>query len=302
MAARLFSALDRDAFDQPGDVWLFPKEKMDLKAVNSRYLRYKLLKPFKSWHNKYLKNKTRQEARQLKLYETTLQEISDYTKEPLDVVRQKHHLGPGGEKGYDIFLNGNVPAKASVEEFYKNCGYYLYELPLWNAEANRPKYLSLIVLDCLKENNYKDVLDYGAGAGDLCIELAKHSLQVTYCDIAHRLFDFAKWRFKRRDLAVSMVQDLKETKDKQFDCIFSFDAFEHIKDFPSALKEIIEHIRIGGMLIFSGAFSGGKLHLTENERYNDFPELNYLLEKMGLSFYDRFAQYNFYKKEKSNVP
>lgn len=263
--------------------------------MNSNYFRYLSLKPFKSWKNKYLKYITKKEAEKLDLYERVAKEISEYTHESIETVKQKHRLGPESEKDFGIFKSQNNLTKESVENFYQRCNYYIYELPLWNAERNRPKYLSLIILPYLKRNKYKKVMDFGGGAGDLCIELANHNLEVDYCDIGEELFNFAKWRFEKRRLPIKMMSKL-ESLQETLDCILTFDTFEHIKDLPLLLKKLVEHIKPGGSLIFSGAFSGGTLHLEENEKYNNFKELDKFMQNHGLIFQDKFAQFYFYKK------
>jgi 2-polyprenyl-3-methyl-5-hydroxy-6-metoxy-1,4-benzoquinol methylase len=263
--------------------------------MNLNYLRYRIAKPFKSWKNKYLKYITKKEAEKFDLYEKIAEEISEYTNEPIEIVKQKHKLGPESERNFDIFKHQANLSKGEVEEFYRKCNYYIYELPLWNAERSRPKYLYLICLPYLKRNNYKKVMDFGAGTGDLCIELAKMDLDVTYCDIGEELFDFAKWRFQRRNLPIKVVRGI-DNINEIYDCIFSFDTFEHIKDLPGVLKVLIKYIKLGGSLIFSGAFSGGTLHLEENEKYNEFKELDKLMQNYGLIFQDKFAQFYFYKR------
>ena len=263
---------------------------------NLNYLRYRVLKPFKSWKNKYLKGLTRKQAKSEDLYTKAAREVSEYTGEPIANVKEKHKTqGPQVEPGFAIFNHQKDLNKLSVGEFYKRCSYYLYELPLWNAEINRPKYLCLVCLPYLKRNAYRKVLDFGAGTGDFCIELANAGLEVTYCDIAERLFAFAEWRFVKHGLPIVMVKGIDKVS-QEYDCIFSFDAFEHIKDLFLTLEEIVSHIRIGGSLVFSGAFSGGTLHLEENEKYDHFKNLDCLMRSCGLIFQDRFAQYFFYKK------
>jgi 2-polyprenyl-3-methyl-5-hydroxy-6-metoxy-1,4-benzoquinol methylase len=263
--------------------------------MNPNYVRYILLKPFKSWKNKYLKFVTKKESLRLRLFDATVEEISQYTKEPREVVLEKYHLGPESEGGFAIFKRQTELCRRDVEEFYRRCAYYLYELPLWNAERNRPRYLALICVPYLKKNHYARVMDFGGGAGDVCIELARNKLAVSYCDIAEELFQFARWRFTRRKLSIEMIKGIAGIKD-EYDCIVSFDAFEHIKDLPEILKQLARFIKPGGSLIFSGAFSGGTLHLEENERYNNLRELDTLMQACGLTFQDKFAQFYFYKK------
>lgn len=262
---------------------------------NFNYLKYRILKPFKSWRNKYLKSIIKKDAALQDLYNRVAEEIAEYTHEPIEIVKQKHKSGPESEKNFTLFKEQSSLTQDKVEDFYKSCTYYLYELPLWNAECNRPKYLNLICLPYLKRNHYKKVIDFGGGAGDLCIELAKNGIEVTYCDIGECLFNFAKWRFAGRNLKIRMVNGLDKIND-EFDCIFSFDAFEHMKDLPAVLKKLVSHLKNGGSLIFSGAFSGGTLHLEENEKYNEFKDLDTLMRNQDLTFQDKFAQFFFYKK------
>lgn len=263
--------------------------------INLNYLKYNISKPFKSWKNKYIKFVTQKEALRQDLYNRTAGEISEYTHEPIEIVKERHKLGPESETKYNIFQDQINLTKDKVEDFYRTCSFYLYELPLWNAERNRSKYLSLICLPYLKRNRYKKVMDFCGGTGDFCIELAKNSLEVTYCDIGERLFDFARWRFSKKSLLVKMIKGLDSTKE-DFDCIFSFDAFEHIKDLPQMLKKLVSCLKEGGSLIFSGAFSGGTLHLEENEKFNEFKAMDRLMCNCGLTFQDKFAQIYFYKK------
>lgn len=263
--------------------------------MNLSYLRYKITKPFKSWKNKYLKSLTKKEGRRLGLYEARVKEISQYTGEPEEEIKRKHHLGPQSEKDYSIFKEHKNPPQDELDRFYRNSNFYLYELALWNAETNRPRYLSMITSPYLKRNGYKKVMDFGAGTGDFCIELAQNHLEVTYSDIGKEISRFAKWRFSKRGLDIKMIEDFDSGQEK-YDCIFSFDAFEHLKNLSQVVEKISQYIRKGGSLIFSGAFSGGTLHLEENEKYNDFTTLDNLMQNCGLFFQDKFAQFYFYKK------
>lgn len=263
--------------------------------MNLNYAKYRCLKPFKSWRNKYLKHLVKKDKQGSILYDEAVKEISEYTREPVEVIKQKHKMGPENEKDFEIFKSQGSITREGVEGFYKGCNYSVYELPLWNAETNRPKYLRLITLPYLLRNNYKQVMDFGGGAGDFSIELAGNGLAVTYCDISEELYNFAKWRFERRSLPVKMVKGIDGFSDEAYDCVFSFDAFEHIKDLPELLKKLVKRVKPGGSLVFSGAFSGGTLHLEENGKFNDFKELDSLMRERGLAFQDKFAQFYFYK-------
>lgn len=86
--------------------------------------------------------------------------------------------------------------------------------------------------------------------------MAKNNLDVTYCEISKTSSAFAKWRFERRKLAVKMVNSLREV-EKNYDCVVSFDVFEHVRELPELLEQLKSILRENGSIIFSGAFSGG---------------------------------------------
>jgi len=260
------------------------------------YWQYHLIKPFLSWRNKYLKSLSKKESRVLDLYNKTVLEISEYTKEPAEVIRKKHHMGPETEPRYGIFEKQENLTTDKVERFYKDAKYYLYELPLWNAERARPQYLYRIIKPYLQKYGCKKVLDFGGGTGDLCLELALQGLDVSYCDIGQEVATFAKWRFHRRQYEITMYDSIGSLEGQQFDGVISFDCFEHIKDLDVVIKKLVQLIKPKGLLISSEAFEGGGLHLLENQKYHDIQVFNDLLTGVGLKFVGRIAQYIFYQK------
>lgn len=271
----------------------------DISVINKIKYHIFYLYPFSSWFNKYLKHLADKYSIRNNLYEKTLCEINEYTKEPVEAIRLKHEAGPAQHNDNFVFDDQGNLTKDSVEEFYKSYSYYIYELPLWNAERARPFYLWKVIRQYLSAHSYRSLLDYGGGAADLCMELSKHNLKVDYFDISRPLHEFVKWRLAKRGIdTVRMYDNLEKINNEPYDCVVSFDVFEHLKNLEEQLGLITKLIKPGGSLIFSGAFSGGSLHLEENEKYDNFKALNSLLSSNGLSFVKKFAQFYFYKKGK----
>ena len=267
---------------------------MDKNAVISR-IRDIVSYHYNSWKNKYLKYTALSYAKRHNLYDKACQEIASYTKEDIDTVRQKQK-GWAGLKGKTrIFDEQKNLTSAKIEDFYKGYEYYLYELPLWNAEQGRSYYLWSILEPHIISNGYKHILDYGGGSGDLAIELVSRGLEVDYLDINEILYDFVAYRMKARNIKFGLFKRIEDTK-KMYDCIVSFDVFEHLKGLPQYLSKISEAVKKDGGLVFSGAFSGGSLHLLENEIYSNFQKLDRLIASCGFVYSHKFAQYYFYKK------
>ncbi|MCA9394615.1 MAG: class I SAM-dependent methyltransferase [Candidatus Omnitrophica bacterium] len=258
---------------------------------------YELMRPMLSWRNKIYKKWAEDESRRLNLYQETLKEVSEYTGEPLETVRKKHHMGPRKEPTFAIFQQQDRLTVSAVENFYREATYYLYELPLWNAEKARPQYLCRIMRPYLDKFRCREVLDFGGGTGDLCLALAASGRQVAYCDIGKEVSDFARWRFQRRGLDVKMYDALDGLSGETFDAVISFDCFEHIKDLPAVVNRLSRCVRTGGLLISGDAFEGGGLHLEENFQYHNADAFDRLMQANGLSFVGRFAQFVFYRKD-----
>lgn len=262
-----------------------------------RYVNYILQYPFKSFYNKRLKNYFKRQARESKALNLALEEVAEYIGQTVEMIYQRFRSEDDDQEMKRIFHDDNQAGltEDDVKNFYRGSQRYIIELPLWNAESHRSQMLGKIITFYTKKFGVKTVLDAGGGAGDLSMELSGRNLHVSYMDISEPLFKFSAWRFKRRNLEIPMYKDLSEIHET-FNCIVTFDVFEHIKNLPDFIQQLSTLLDSGGILIFSGAFSGGGLHLRENEKYNDLKEMNEVLKTAKLRFYDRFAQYFIYQK------
>ncbi len=264
-----------------------------LKLIKPKlnYARYLVGKPWHSAKHKKIKKIADKLAYDQKFYESVLKELAEYTKEDLvNVEKQYKNLCDSVAK-----MKFDHLTEDQLNDFYKSAQHYLYELPIWNAATGRIYYFSQLLVPYFKSQKYKDILDFGAGAGDLCLGLAKHSFNMYYTDINEKLKEFARWRFERNMLKIEIL-DQKKLEIKKFDCVVSFDVFEHFKNLPQKIKELSALIKKDGGLIFNIEISGDGLHLAENKIYSDSKKLDKLLNENGLYFHWRFKKIYFYKK------
>jgi hypothetical protein len=77
--------------------------------------------------------------------------------------------------------------------------------------------------------------------------LAQEGFDVSYTDINTILIDFARWRFQRRGLKIPII-DPSRLQERPFDCLVSFDVFEHFKDLPGKIGELSRCVRAGGVV------------------------------------------------------
>lgn len=259
--------------------------------MNVDYFRYLLGKPFHSQRHKALKNRSSALARDSNLYKKAMEEISEYTKEDFPVIEDNYKNFEKlicNDRDYDSM------DEAELMKFYAKDTSYIYELPLWNASCGRSFYLTTLLAPYLLRQGYKNILDFGGGAGDLCIALKEAGFNVYYYDVNKPLTDFAKWRFNRRKLDIEAVDPGKS--GRLFDCVISFDVFEHFKDLPAKLKSMNGFVKEKGGLIFNIELSGDGLHLKENKIYNDERVLDKALSRAYFAFHWKFKKFFFYKK------
>ena len=170
--------------------------------------------------------------------------------------------------------------KEEIEQFYSFTPYYIFELAHWHMQKYQRDFRKEVI-----SHTYGNTLDYGAGIGDLCIELAKKGLSVTYTDVGSRTFEFAKWLFKKHNLSIKMIDVNKESLTQQYDTIICIDVIEHVFDPRELLKDITSHIKKEGHLIIT--------NLNVEEVLENYP-MHFKVE-FGAEEYLRFL--GFYRKE-----
>ncbi|MBU1122850.1 MAG: class I SAM-dependent methyltransferase [Candidatus Omnitrophota bacterium] len=258
-----------------------------------KWLVYYLKKPFHSFYHKKIKRRASKYAKNNDSYKKALNEISEYTGKDVNVIESisKHLLEDINAQDYDKL------SEKELTEFYQKNRYYLYELPLWNAGCGRSYAVSYHLAPCFKKKGYKKILDFGGGTGDICLYLANQGFNMYYCDVNESISNFAKWRADKQKLNIQFIHN-DEIKADIFDCIISFDVFEHFKNLPKKIRFLTAALRVGGALIFNIELSGDGLHLSENKKYKNIKVLDEMLKKHGLIFDKKFKDIYFYVKTK----
>jgi SAM-dependent methyltransferase len=143
----------------------------------------------------------------------------------------------------------------AVGRWYEaNSEYYLYDLAQFHLAYKHIRFMIDIV-----EMSDGRVLDYGAGIGDLVLELARRGNDVTYLDVDGRTKAFARWRAARDWLPVEFVSDLDEV-DGLFDTIISLDVFEHLAEPLPVVDRLVQRLAPGGRMIVTAYFGATKSH------------------------------------------
>jgi 2-polyprenyl-3-methyl-5-hydroxy-6-metoxy-1,4-benzoquinol methylase len=152
-----------------------------------------------------------------------------------------------------------------LREWYReNSRLYMFAISAYNLEYKRirsnMKMLRLGRGSCL---------DYGAGNGELVLELARRGHRVAYYDVEGESMKFARFRARQQNLEVhffSSKEDLTAfARGGGFDTIFSFDVLEHLPDLPGELKFLSSLLNRNGLFAFdvpSGSTKSHPMHLN----------------------------------------
>ncbi|MBU4314698.1 MAG: methyltransferase domain-containing protein [Actinobacteria bacterium] len=148
----------------------------------------------------------------------------------------------------DLWNISSPKTEQEIRQFYAFTPYYIFALAYWHMKKYQ-RNLRQNILD----NSFGDVLDYGAGIGDLCLDLSKEprSSSVTYADIDGKTFNFAKWFFKKNNASIKVINLDKEKVQGQYDTIICVDVIEHVLDPKNLIKNLNNNLKNGGRLIIT---------------------------------------------------
>ena len=157
--------------------------------------------------------------------------------------------------------------REQLAQWYRdNSELYMFAISAYNLEYKR-------IISNLRMLRFGQgsCLDYGAGNGELILELARRGRRAVYYDVEGTTLKFAQQRAKLRNLSVEFLHtkdDLARTVGQHgFDSIFSFDVLEHLPDLPGELTFLSSLLNPGGLLIFdvpAGATKSHPMHLNHH--------------------------------------
>ena len=155
----------------------------------------------------------------------------------------------------------NPKTSEEIENFYKTTFFYIFDLAHWHMAKSQINFRNFVVQTCEGR-----VLDFGAGIGDLCINLTKRGLKVDYLEIPGKISEFAKWLFKKKNLNIEIV-DLNDLSQK-YDTILCIDVIEHVINPQKTLEILVSHLNGGGKLIVTN------LNINDSDTHPMHSKLN----------------------------
>jgi 2-polyprenyl-3-methyl-5-hydroxy-6-metoxy-1,4-benzoquinol methylase len=198
---------------------------------------------------------------------TAIAELVDFTGYSEEKVRElwltsNQQLAANWEKAH----LAEDDAEQMAEWYRENSELYLFAISAYNLEFKRIR----SNLGVLKYASGA-CLDYGAGNGELLLELARQGHSVTYYDVEGKTMQFARRRAHQRGLTMEFARTkddlVASTKKRSFDTVFSFDVLEHLPDLPGELGFLSSLLVPGGRMMFdvpAGSTKAHPMHLNHN--------------------------------------
>jgi 2-polyprenyl-3-methyl-5-hydroxy-6-metoxy-1,4-benzoquinol methylase/heme/copper-type cytochrome/quinol oxidase subunit 4 len=157
--------------------------------------------------------------------------------------------------------------KEGMAEWYRqNSELYLFAISGYNLDYKRIR--STFHVIALARGA---CLDYGAGNGEVLLELARRGHRVGYYDVEGETMRFAKHRASQHNLPLQFFHSKSElaaaAAKEGFDTVFSLDVLEHIPDLSGELQYLASLLNAGGLFVFdvpAGATKAHPMHLNHN--------------------------------------
>jgi len=150
--------------------------------------------------------------------------------------------------------------------YRENSELYMFAISGYNLEYKR-------IRDSIKMLRYGQgaCLDYGAGNGEIILELARRGHAAIYFDVDGTSMRFARHRTEQQNLVVEFFHSKDDlaaaAKQRGLDTIFSFDVLEHLPDLPGELKFLASLLNPGGRMAFdvpAGSTKAHPMHLNHH--------------------------------------
>jgi 2-polyprenyl-3-methyl-5-hydroxy-6-metoxy-1,4-benzoquinol methylase len=188
--------------------------------------------------------------------EELIEDLADFEKvEKVEIRRrfEKRH-----ELRNEEFKKIDITDEKSVDDYYRNNNYEIYDHFFWHLEGRRSFDKKLVEdIKNLNPSKSTEIIDYGCGGGQVAYMLAQEGYQVTVIEKNKKELDFISYRFKKHKLKVKIVPlPIHEQFKNKFDIVLCFDVLEHIpdKEFESTINRIKSLKRADGKVFATVSF------------------------------------------------
>jgi hypothetical protein len=201
---------------------------------------------------------------------------------------------------------------ATIEGWYSNTDFYIFDLLPWNACSMFTDKLDFIIQQ-LEVNGIQTMVDYGGGLGITSMYIKERipEMNITYVDFkdSHQ-FKFCEFLTKKVGISNIKMMDVKEfmSGNEWYDAVLAMDCFEHIPNMDETVAALTKQTNI---IIHDSTFGKNEAQPQHVNDRGDMWFANFmlthhfffesdprLLKKFGLIFDGRGVKLSFYNKNK----
>jgi len=171
-----------------------------------------------------------------------------------------------------------------AEWYRQNSELYLFAISAYNLEYKRIR-SNMKVLRLARGAT----LDYGAGNGEILLELARRGHRAAYYDVEGVTMRFARQRAARQGLSIDFFHSkdalAQYARENGFDTVFSFDVLEHLPDLSGELTFLSSLLNPGGVFVFdvpAGSTKTHPMHLNHNLNVLQYMSARGLVDERNL--------------------
>jgi SAM-dependent methyltransferase len=180
--------------------------------------------------------------------------IASVTHQPVPEVLERlkeEFLDPGSTVARDFESRGIQRYVMSDEmtRFYSETDAFLYELAVWNRNANK-RFMCRQILESIEKHFAKpvDVLSVGDGLGFDSLEFARAGHRVTYFELPGKTEACARQVFASSNVDVRVLTETRDLQQCSCDVLVCLDTLEHVPDPREFVRQLAAYLRPRGLL------------------------------------------------------
>jgi 2-polyprenyl-3-methyl-5-hydroxy-6-metoxy-1,4-benzoquinol methylase len=194
--------------------------------------------------------------------EELFEDLADFEKVPIDEIRRRFAYKQ--ELRNEEFSKVDKSDKNSVNDYYINNNYEMYDHFFWHLEGRR-SFDKKLVEDIKRSYPEKvtEIFDFGCGGGQTAYMLAKEGYQVTVTDKNKKSLDFIKFRCIRHKVKIKIVPyPIHEQFKNKYDIVMCFDVLEHVPDeeFDGVINKLKDLKNEKGQIMATVSFGAENAH------------------------------------------
>jgi 2-polyprenyl-3-methyl-5-hydroxy-6-metoxy-1,4-benzoquinol methylase len=197
-------------------------------------------------------------------------DLADFTALSIQEVRRL--LKRIGYSARDEYVEC-IERESSDHWFYLGSRYFIFENAIHSAE------LVAAVRELLPPG--AKVWEFGGGTGNLSLALAAEGHEVSFTELNSLQKDFVRFRAERHNLKLRSIDSWQPKPTGYFDLVIALEVLEHIPDYYTALLELCQAVKPGGILWESTSFR--KDHNNPTHRIADRHDYKKILADQGFS-------------------